>query len=100
MTERILENIATFQKDGSPCKLHSIIRLELHTVIYNPLRGETYIPLPKELENKNAIINMENEDNKCFLWCALNLKKKNPQRLDKELKGKENTLNMEGIQML
>ena len=36
-----------------------------------------------------------------FLWCvlrALNPKKKNPQRLDKELKGKENTLNMEGIE--
>ena len=43
---------------------------------------------------------MQNEDNKCFLWCvlrALNPSKNNPQRLDKELMGKENTLNMEGI---
>ena len=104
MVERILENMAAFQnKEGSPWKLHSIIQLELHTVRYNPLRGETWIPLPKELANKNAIINMKNKDNKCFLWCvlrALNPKKDHPERVDKELKSKENTLNMEGIEIL
>ena len=66
MVERILENIAAFQREGSPWTLHSIIQLELHTVRYNPLRGETWIPLPKELANMNAIINMKNKDNKCF----------------------------------
>ena len=101
MVERILENMAAFQNEGSPWRLHSIIRLELHTVSYKPLRGETWIPLPKELANKNAIINMKNKDNKCFLWCvlrALNPKKDHPERVDKELKPKENTLNMEGIE--
>ena len=63
MTERILENMATFQNEGSPWKLRSIIQLELHTVRYKPLRGETYIPLPKELADKKAIINMKNKDN-------------------------------------
>ena len=83
--------MATFQREGSPWRLHSIIRLELHTVRYNPLRGETWIPLSKELADKKAIINMQNKDNKCFLWCvlrALNPKENNPQRIDKELKGK------------
>ena len=69
---------------------------------YKPLRGETWILLPKELANKKAIIDMQNKDNKCFLWCVLRAlnprKKNNPQRLDKELMGKENTLNMEGIE--
>ena len=101
MVERILENMAALQNEGSPRKLRSITQLELHTVKYNPLRGETWIPLPKELANKNAIINMKNKDNKCFLWCvlrALNPSKHNPQRLDKEFMGKGNTLNMEGIE--
>ena len=43
---------------------------------------------------------MKNKDNKCFVWCvlrALNPKGNHPERLDKELMGKENTLNMEGI---
>ena len=101
MLERILEKMVTFQNEGSPLRLRSIIRLELHTVSYKPLRGETYIPLPKELADKKAIINMKNKDNKCFLWCvlrALNLKDNHPERVDKELIGKENTFNMEGIE--
>ena len=61
MVERILENMAAFQREGSPWRLHSIIQLELHTVRYNLLRGETWIPLPKKLANKNAIINMKNK---------------------------------------
>ena len=100
MVERILEKMVTFQNEGSPWRLRSIIRLELHTVSYKPLRGETWIPLPKELADKKAIINMQNKDNKCFLWCvlrALNPKRVHPERLDKGLMEKENILNMEGI---
>ena len=43
---------------------------------------------------------MQNEDDKCFLWCvlrALNPKDKNAERVDKDLKSKQDTLNMEGI---
>ena len=101
MVERILENMAAFQSGGSGWRLYNIIKLELHTVGYTPLRGETWIPLPKELADKKAIINMQNKDNKCFLWCvlrALNPKDKHPERIDKELKLKENTLNMDGIE--
>ena len=43
MVERILEKMVTFQNGGSPWRLRSIIRLELHTVSYKPLRGETWI---------------------------------------------------------
>ena len=66
MTERILENMATFQSMVSGWRLYSITKLELHTARYDPLRGETWIPLPKELDNKKAIINMKNNDDKCF----------------------------------
>ena len=92
--------MATFQSGGSGWRLYSIIKLELHTARYIPFRGETWIPLPKELANKKTIINMQNKDNKCFLWCvlrALNPKDNHPERVDKELKFKENTLNMDGI---
>ena len=43
---------------------------------------------------------MQNEDDKCFLWCvlrALNPKDKNAERVDKDLKSKQDILNMEGI---
>ena len=101
MVERILEKIATFLATKSEIRFHSIIQLELHTVSYKPLRGETWIPLPKELADKKAIINMKNKDNKRICWCflrALNPGKNNPQGMDEELMAKENTLNMEGIE--
>ena len=41
---------------GSGWGLHSIIQLELHTVSFNPLRGETYFKLPKELANKKLLL--------------------------------------------
>ena len=100
MIERVLENMASTQREGSGWRLYSIIRLELHTVSYNALRGETWIPLLKELADKKAIINVKNKDNICFLWCVLRKlypKDNHPERVDKELKTKENTLNMEGI---
>ena len=43
---------------------------------------------------------MQNEDDKCFLWCvlrALNPKDKNAERVDKNLKSKQDILNMKGI---
>ena len=105
MTDTILERIANLingsSGGGSGWIFYKIIKLELHTVSYRPLRGNTWIPLPKELADKKAIINMKNKDNKCFMWCvlrALNLKNDNSERVDKELMEKEDTLNMKGIE--
>ena len=101
MMDTILERIARFVKGGSEWTFYKVDLLKLYTVSYNPLRGETWIPLPEELANKKAIINMQNKDNKCFLWSvlrALNPTNNHPERIDKKLKLKENTLNMEGIE--
>ena len=105
MTDTILERIANLingsSGGGSGWVFYKIIKLELHTVSYRPLRGNTWIPLPKELADKKAIINMKNKDNECFKWCVLrklNPKGDNAERVDKELMKKENTLNMEGIE--
>ena len=83
MVERILEEIAKFMSKDSDVRFHSVIELELHTADYVPLTGDTWIPLPKELANKKAIINMKNKYNKCFLWCVLRVtesKKQSPRK--------------------
>ena len=104
MTDTILERIANLingsSGGGSGWIFYKIIKLELHTASYRPLRGNTWIPLPKELADKKAIINMKNKDNKCFMWSvlrALNPTNNHPERIDKELMEKEDTLNMKGI---
>ena len=103
MIDTIEEEIQkTEEAEGTGWQFVRVICLELHTVEWAPLRGSSYIEIPKELRNKNAITNMKNDDDKCFLWCvlrALNPKPTHthPERIDKMLKEKENTLNMEGI---
>ena len=53
---------------------------------YNSLRDASYIPLPEVLAKKKAIINVQNEDHKCFLWSILSTlhpADKDPQRVTK-----------------
>ena len=102
MMDEIEEEVQKVEHaEGSGWVFVEVENLTLHTDIWDPLKGSSYIDLPRELKNKNAIINMKNEDNnKCFLWCvlrALNPKDNHPERIDKDLKSKEHTLNMEGI---
>ena len=100
MADRVLEAMATFQRDGSNWTFKSIICLEIHTVVYEPLKGNSYIPLPPKLAQKKAIINMKNEDDKCFTWSvlrALNPREDHAERIDKDLNKKEDSLNMTGI---
>ena len=102
MIDEIEEEIQKVENsEGSGWVFVEVENLTLHTVKWDPLKASSYIKLPKELKNKKAIINMENEDNKCFMWCVLRAlnpsKDKHPSRIDKNLKSKEHTLNMDGI---
>ena len=101
MIDEIEEEIQKVeQSEGSGWVFAEVENLTLHTTTWDPLNASSYIDLPKTLKDKHAIINMKNEDNKCFMWCvlrALNPKDKNAERIDKDLKSKEDTLNMEGI---
>ena len=102
MIDEIEEELQKVENaEGSGWVFVEVENLTLHTVKWDPLKASSYIKLPKELKNKKAIINMENEDNKCFLWCVLRAlnpsEDKHPSRIDKDLKSKEHTLNMDGI---
>ena len=93
-----------FQKvndsEGSGWTLGEVIKLVLHTTKWEPIYGSSYIPLDPYIANKKAIINMKNEDDKCFMWCVLRAlypKDKNAERIDKDLKSKQDIINMKGI---
>ena len=48
-----------------------MVNLEIHTAEFNPMNGSSYILLPDWITNKKAIVNIQNKDEKCFLWCIL-----------------------------
>ena len=55
---------------------------------YRPLSGGSYVKLPTELKSlKKELINIKNNNQKCFLWCHvrhLNPVKIHPERITKE----------------
>ena len=102
MVEEIMEEmIKTEMAVGSGWVFVKVEKLVLHTTRWDPVNAGSYIELPQELKNRKAIINMKNQDDKCFMWCvlrALNPKDNHPERIDNDLKSKVDILNMEGIQ--
>ena len=101
MVDEIEEEIQKVQEaEGSGWQFLKVIKLVLHTTRWEPLYGGSYIPLDPYLANKKAIINMQNEDDKCFMWSVLRAlypKDTNPQRIDNDLKSKQDSINMKGI---
>ena len=101
MVEEIEEEIQKVQNaEGSGWQFLKVIKLVLHTTRWDPINAGSYIDLPEALKNKHAIINMKNQDEECFKWCVLRAlcpKDKNAERIDKDLKSKQDTLNMKGI---
>ncbi|VEN55338.1 unnamed protein product [Callosobruchus maculatus] len=57
-----------FAERESGWVLEKILYLEVNISKYNPLRASSYIPLPKEIANKKAVVNMNNQDECCFAW--------------------------------
>ena len=101
MADEIEEEIQKVNEDeGSGWTLIAVISLVLHTTRWEPIYGSSYMPLDPYLANKKAIINMKNEDDKCFMWCVLRAlypKNDHPERIDKDLKSKQDIINMKGI---
>ena len=100
MIETIKERFQNFTNRGSNWVLERVLSLDVQMTQYIPLRGRSYIPLPKILANKKAIINMKNDDNECFKWCvtrALFPADKHPERIDKNLRENSKRLNWNGL---
>ena len=69
--DKMMESMASFMMTRSNWKFKSAEKVDINTVVYKPLRGSSYIPLPGDLAETKIIINMKNEhDNKCFKWCV------------------------------
>ena len=59
--EQLLKKIDDFEERGSGWVLHELSRLDLHTYIHDPLRASTYTPVPDDLKEKQAVVNIQNK---------------------------------------
>ena len=86
--QEILYRIDNWINEGSGWIVESIDGQYLNISAHSPLVGSTYIKLLDELKHPmKGLINIQNDDNKCFLWCHvrhLNLVEKKSTENSKE----------------
>ena len=73
--ETMLQGFITASEEaklrGSGWSEGEVLEIKLKQSKYNPIVGNSYVPLPEALINKRAVLNIKNTDNKCFMWCIL-----------------------------
>ena len=83
--QEILYSIDNWINEGSGRIVELIESQYINNSTYGALSGSSYIKLPAELRSsKKGLINIKNNDQKCFLWCHvrhLNLIKIHPERI-------------------
>lgn len=68
----ILKNkLIEFEHRESGWSYFAISHLETNINKYSPMRGGTYMPLPAAIKNTRSCINVQNNDNHCFLWSII-----------------------------
>lgn len=83
---KIVNSFLEYQRGGSNWTLDKVLGVNIHIIQYDPIKGSSYLPLPSKLANKKAIINIQNSDQKCFMWsviASLYPVAKDPQRVIK-----------------
>ena len=70
--QEVLHRIDNWINKGYGWIIKSINGEYVNIFMYSPLMGSTYIELPDKLKHsKKGLINIKNNDNKCFLWCHI-----------------------------
>ena len=98
----ILYRIDAWINKGSGWIIESIESQYINILAYKPLVGSSYIDLPIELRSpRKGLINIKNNDQKCFLWCHvrhINPVEEHPGRIKKTDRRIASNLNYEGIE--
>ena len=96
--QEILYRIGNWINEGSGWVIESTEAEYVNISIYSLflLSGSSYIEFPHKLKNSmKGLIDIKNNDNKCFLWCHirhLNPLKRYPERITKKDKNMVNDL--------
>ena len=100
--QEILYRIDNWINEGSGWIVELIQSQCIKISTDRPLSGSSYVQLPVELRSsKKGLINIKNNDQKCFLWCHVrhvNPVKIHPERITLTDKNIANNLNYDRIE--
>ena len=67
----INENFDQFLRKGSGWRLETIDHLQVYSAEYIPIHGKSYIETPKSIARRHAVINIQNDDERCFEYAIV-----------------------------
>lgn len=103
VVQTLLNRLSTLEQGPSNTSLSEIVSLSVYRYSFQLAqigRVSSWIPTPKSLKGRRALVNIRNKDNLCFLHClnaAVNPAKKNPCRVSSYPPLEELKLNLRGI---
>ena len=105
MCDEIILQFKEFINNGSMWNFVRGLKIILNIYKYNPLKASSWIPLPRKIKLKKAVINPKNNDQKCFLWCIgiyklleKNINMKKLELISNNLKKEVEKFNLDGIE--
>ena len=66
--DEVKGEIEAWSQRGSGWVIDEILEAFINVAQYQPLRGGSYMELPKKLQANKSIINVKNRDNQCLRW--------------------------------
>ena len=100
--QKIMDDFENFIREGSGWVLEKVLKVFVNVGHYKPLKGKSFIPLPKGLTGRcHGIVNIQNHDNMCFVWsvlASLHPSDSHPERVS-HYKQYVNELNLDGLKM-
>jgi len=71
LQNNLLHKVDQWNKRGSNFNIERVSRFVLCIHPYRPLHDSTFVRTPDFLANKHCLINVQNNDEKCFIWSVL-----------------------------
>ena len=99
--EELGERMYNYEGEGSGWVFDKVISFQVNIHKHVPLRASSYMEIPQSIKSTKTVLNIQNKDNKCFMWSILAAlhpvdRSKNPNRVSK-YEPFQNELKFDGI---
>ncbi|CAC5412676.1 unnamed protein product [Mytilus coruscus] len=69
--QKIFTSMEDFLKNGSGYQIEEVLQLQVTIIKYKPLCAGSYIHLQKTMNMANCLLNVMNQNDRCFMWSVL-----------------------------
>ena len=69
--DNLLRRLDAFQNNGSGWTIEQIVSFNIQTAAFDQISAGSFVPTPKFLAKKQALLNIKNHDDNCFAYSVL-----------------------------